>query len=83
MEAFKTRKIKVVTQVGGIIIESNDDELCEIFKISSEILDIYIARQELDFDEFIHVDAIRNICRCHNLSDDLCSLFFKSLLLLF
>lgn len=48
-----------------------DIELCEIFRNFVEGLDIYTARKELDFDDFIHVNAIRNICSCRFLSNDL------------
>ena len=46
-------------------------------------LDLYITRKELEFSEFCHMDGVRNICRHRDLSDDVCSLYFRSQLLPF
>lgn len=40
-------------------------------RISTEGLNIYIAKKELDFENIIHVDAIRDICRHRYLFDDI------------
>ena len=83
MEISSSRRVEIYTYVGGIRIAFNESELCSILGISYGGLDIYTARKELDFSDFRHVDAVRNICRCQELSDDVCSLSFRSQLLPF
>lgn len=83
MELSTTRKDRVVTHVGGVPIEFDDAELSRIIGTTYKGLALYTARKELDFNDFRHVDAVRNICRRRDLSDDLCSLSFRSQLLPF
>jgi len=71
------------TFVGGIRIELDEPELCSILGITYGGLDLYTSRKELEFSNFRHVDGVRNICRRRDLSDDICSLSFRSQLLPF
>ena len=57
--------------------------MCSILGISYGGLDLYTARKELEFSEFCHVDGVWNICQRRDLSDDVCSLSFRSQLLPF
>ena len=83
MELSSTRRVALSTYVGGFRIEIDEPELCSILGISYRGLDIYTAKKELDFSDFRHVDAVRNICRRRELFDDVCSLSFRSQLLPF
>ncbi|KAH9750874.1 hypothetical protein KPL71_014049 [Citrus sinensis] len=78
-----TRRDELYTSVGGIRIAFNEPDLCSILGIAYGGLDLYTARKELSFSEFRHVDGVRNIYRRRDLSDDICSLSFRSQLLPF
>lgn len=73
-----TQKDRVVTHVNRVWIKFDNVELCHIMGISAERLTIYIARKKLMFSDFCHYNTIRNICKCHDLLDDICSLSFRS-----
>ena len=83
MEISVNRKDKVITHVGGVRIEFDTFELDRILRISFEGLNLYIARKELHFNQFRHIEGVRNICRRRDLSDEVCSLPFRSQLLPF
>lgn len=83
MKLFATQQNMIVTHVGGVRIEFDDAELSHILRISYEGSDIYTTRKELNFNDFHHVNAIRNICRHRDLSNDLCTFSFRSQLLPF
>ena len=83
IEFSSTRRVELYTYVGGIRIAFNEFELCSILGISYGGLDLYTARKELSFSEFCHVDGVRNIYRHRDLSNDICSLSFRSQLLPF
>ena len=78
-----TRRVELYTSIGGIRIAFNESKLCNILKISYGGLDLYTTRKELSLSEFRHVDGVWNICRRRDLSDDICSLSFRSQLLPF
>ncbi|KAH9697228.1 hypothetical protein KPL71_023524 [Citrus sinensis] len=83
IEFPSTRRDELYTSVGGIRIAFNEPDLCSIMGITYGGLDLYTARKELSFSEFRHVDGVHNICRRRDLSDDICSLSFRSQLLPF
>ena len=58
-------------------------KLDRILGISCEGVNMYTARKELHFSQFTHIKGIRNICRRRDLSDEVCSLSFRSQLLPF
>ena len=78
IEFPSTRCAEIYTYVGGVRIAFNDSILCSILGIIYGGLDLYTARKELSFKEFRHVDGVRNICCRRDLSDDICSLSFRS-----
>lgn len=53
-------------------------DLCKIFRVSADGLDPYTAKIELKFDGFYHIGVVKNICRRCDLSDDVCTLSFRS-----
>lgn len=70
-----------MTYVEGVPIEFIIEDLNSILKADNSGLELYTSRKELQFNCFSHVDAVRNISQCRNLSDDICSLPFRSQLL--
>lgn len=83
MELSVTQNDRVLMHVGGVRIEFDIFELSDILGISSEGLNLYTSRKELHFSEFNHLEGVRNICRRCDLSNDICSLSFRSQLLPF
>ena len=81
MELSSSRQVQIITFIGGVHIEFDEEDLFSILGIHFRGLDIYTTRKELDFNDFRHVDGVRNICRHRDLFDDLCSLSFRSQLL--
>ena len=83
IELSSTRLVELYTYVEGIRIVFNELELCSVLGISYGGLNIYNTRKELEFSDFGHMDGVRNIYRHRDLSDDICSLSFRSQLLPF
>ena len=76
MEISATHLDRLVTQVGGVHIEFDDEDLNSFLGISNYGHKIYTSRKALSFVDFIHDDGVRNICRHRDLSDDICGLPF-------
>lgn len=83
MELSTIWQNKIITFVSEVRIEFDKANLSRILRILYEGLDIYTTRKELEFNDFRHVDGVKNICRRRDLSVDLCTLSFRSQLLLF
>ena len=83
MKLSVTGKDRVVTHVGGVRIEFDIFELSSILGISNEGLYLYTSRKELYFSQFTHFEKVRNICRRHDIFNEVCSLSFRSQLLPF
>lgn len=81
MELFATQKNRIITHICGVCIEFDEANLSRILGIRYKGLNIYTTIKELNFNDFRHVDGIRNIYRRCDLSDDLYSLSFQSQLL--
>ena len=81
MELFGTRQNRIITHICGVCIEFDEANLSRILGIRYKGLNIYTTIKELNFNDFRHVDGIRNIYRRCDLSDDLYSLSFQSQLL--
>lgn len=69
---------RIITNHGGVPIKFNIEDLNLILGTENEGLEIYTSRKELMFNHFLHVNKVRNICRCSDLSDDICHLPFHS-----
>ncbi|GAY62899.1 hypothetical protein CUMW_221420 [Citrus unshiu] len=63
MDTSAEKENRVITNVGGVLIEFDDTELNFILQTSEDGLEIYSARKVPTIDNFVHVDAVRNICR--------------------
>ena len=81
MEISVTRLDKIVTQVGGVPIEFDVELLNNILGISNDSHRIYTSRKAISFNSFAHHLGVRNICRCRDLTNDICNLSFRSQLL--
>lgn len=62
-------------------IEFNVGHLNLILGTESEGIEICTSIKELIFNDFLYVNAVRNICRRSDLSDDNCHILFCSQLL--
>ena len=81
MELSAARLDRLVTYIGGVPIGLTMEDLNSILGTDHVGLELYTSRKELQFNLFSHVNAVRNICRCQDLSDDVCSLPFRSQLM--
>ena len=78
MDTLAKKMNRVITNVGRVLIEFDDTELNSILQISEDGLEIYSARKVPTIDNFFHVDAVRNICRRIDLSDEVCTIHFRA-----
>ncbi|KAH9743958.1 hypothetical protein KPL70_003484 [Citrus sinensis] len=81
MEISETRLDRIVTQVGGVLIEFDVEFLNNLLRISDDGHKIYTSQKALSFDSFEHCEGVRNICRRRDLPEDICTLPFRSQLL--
>ncbi|KAH9770963.1 hypothetical protein KPL71_012543 [Citrus sinensis] len=63
MDCSAEKENRVITTVGGVLIEFDDSDLDNILGSSDDGLDIFSLRKPPEIDDYVHVDAIRNICR--------------------
>ena len=61
MDLSTTRQIKIITFVGGVRIEFDEVDLCNILGIQYGGLDFCTTRKELDFSDFLHVDGVCSV----------------------
>ncbi|KAH9754083.1 hypothetical protein KPL71_015319 [Citrus sinensis] len=65
MDCSAEKQNRVITTVGGVLIEFDDSDLNNILGSSDDGLDIFSLRKPPEIDDYVHVDAVRNICRRH------------------
>ncbi|KAH9779804.1 Integrase catalytic domain-containing protein [Citrus sinensis] len=65
MDCSAEKENRVITKVGGVLIEFDDSDLNNILGSSDDGLDIFSLRKPPEIDDYVHVDAVRNICRRH------------------
>ncbi|KAH9783348.1 Integrase catalytic domain-containing protein [Citrus sinensis] len=63
MDCSAEKENRVITTVGGVLIEFDDSDLDNILGSSDDGLDIFSLRKPPEIDDYVHVDAVRNICR--------------------
>ena len=63
------------------MIEFDDSELNSILGSSDDGLEIFSPRKAPDIDDYVYIDAVKNICRCVDLSDEDCTIHFRNLCL--
>lgn len=81
MEISEIRLDRIVTNVWGVLIEFDVEDLNQILGIANTSFKIYTCRKTLLFTDFVHWHAVRNIRRRRDISDDTCSLPFCAQLL--
>ena len=78
MDTSAEKENRVITNVGGVLIKFDDTELNSILRTFEYGLEIYSTRKVPTIDNFVHVDAVRNICRRINLSYEVCTIYFHA-----
>ena len=78
MDTFAEKENRVITNVGGVLIEFDDTELNSILQTPEDGLKIYSAWKIPTIDNFVHVDVVINICRRIDLSDKVCTIHFHA-----
>ena len=78
MDIFEEKKNRVITMVGGVLIDFDVLELNSILGSSDYGLEIFSPRKSSKLDSFVHVDAVRNICRHNDLSVENCTIHFRT-----
>ncbi|KAH9801427.1 hypothetical protein KPL71_001026 [Citrus sinensis] len=74
MDCSAEKESRVITTVGGVLIEFDDSELNSILGSSDDGLESFSPRKPPDIDDYVYIDAVKNICRCVDLSDEDCHL---------
>ncbi|KAH9685823.1 hypothetical protein KPL70_014116 [Citrus sinensis] len=78
MDCSAEKENRVITTVGGVLIKFDDSDLDNILGSSDDGLDIFSLRKPPEIDDYVHVDAVRNICRCNDLSVEDCTIHFRT-----
>ena len=76
MNTSAEKENQVITKVGGVSID--DLELNSILGTSDDGLQIFSPGTTPNIDDYDHIDAVKNICRRINLSDDDCTIHFRT-----
>lgn len=74
MDTFKEKQNRVITHIGGIIIEFGVGILNKILGNPYNSLKSYSGRKALCFHDYSHFETLRNICRRMDLSDQVCTI---------
>ncbi|KAH9799739.1 hypothetical protein KPL71_000448 [Citrus sinensis] len=81
MDCSAEKENRVITTVGGVLIEFDDSDLNNILGSSDDGLEIFSLRKPPDIDDYAYIDAVKNICRRVDLSDEDCTIHFRNLCL--
>ncbi len=81
MEISATRLDRIVTHVEDVFIEFDVVDLNNNLGIPNVGHNIYTSTKALSFVDFSYNVGVRNICRCRNLTSDICTFPFRSQLL--
>lgn len=63
MEISANRLVRIITNVGGVPIKFDVEDLNQILGTENTGFKIYTSRKGFSFADFIHSHAIWNICR--------------------
>ncbi|KAH9763962.1 Integrase catalytic domain-containing protein [Citrus sinensis] len=78
MDCSAEKENRVITKVGGVLIEFDDSDLNNILGSSDDGLNIFSLRKPPKIDDYVHVDAVRNICQRNDLSVEDCTIHFRT-----
>lgn len=70
MDTSAEKQNRVMSQVGGVAIEFGVGTLNEIIGTPNEGIEIYFVRKAPYFSDYSNVEAVQNICRLTDLSDE-------------
>ena len=76
MDISEEKKNRVITNAGGVLIDFDVSELNSILRTFYYGLEIFLPRKSPKIDSYVHLDAVRNICWCNDLSDENCTIHF-------
>ena len=79
MKISANRLDRIITDLGGVPIEFDVEDLNNILGTQNSGHQIYTSRKAFSFVDFVHHSGVKDICRCRN---DICPLPFRSQLLL-
>ncbi|KAH9685862.1 hypothetical protein KPL70_014139 [Citrus sinensis] len=78
MDCSVEKENRVITTVGGVLIEFDDSELNSILRSSDDGLEIFSPRKPPDIDDYVYIDAVKNICHRVDFSDEDCTIHFRN-----
>ena len=78
IEVSEENKTRVITNVGGVMIDFDVSLLNSILGSSDFGLEIFLPRKSPKLDSYIHVDIVRNICRHNDLFVEDCTIHFRT-----
>ncbi|KAH9743236.1 hypothetical protein KPL70_003240 [Citrus sinensis] len=78
MDCSAEKENRVITTIGGVLIEFDDLELNFILRSSDDGLEMFSPRKPPDIDDYVYIDAVNNICHCVDLSDEDCTIHFRN-----
>lgn len=78
MDVSAENKTRVITNVGGVMIDFDVSLLNSILGSSVFGLEICSPRKYPKLDSYVHVDTVRNICRRNDLSVEDCTIHFRT-----
>ncbi|KAH9801517.1 Integrase catalytic domain-containing protein [Citrus sinensis] len=76
MEVSEENKTRVITNVGGVMIDFDVSLLNSI--LGSSDFGLYSPWKSPKLDSYVHVDAVRNICQRNDLSIEDCTIHFRT-----
>ncbi|KAH9762999.1 hypothetical protein KPL70_001024 [Citrus sinensis] len=62
MDCSAEKENRVITTVGRVLIEFDDSELNSILGSSDDGLESFSPRKPPDIDDYVYIDAVKNIC---------------------
>ncbi|KAK9185082.1 hypothetical protein WN943_025435 [Citrus x changshan-huyou] len=81
MDCSAEKENRVITTIGGVLIEFDDSDLNTILGSSVDGLEIFSPRKPPDIDDYVYIDAVKNICCRVDLSNEDCTIHFRNLCL--
>ena len=78
MDISEKKNNRVITNVGGVLIDFDVSELNSILGTSDFGPEIFSTRKSADIGHYVHVDAVRNICRRIDFSDEIRNIHFRT-----
>ena len=78
MNISEKKQNRVITNVGGVLIDFDVSELNSIIGTSDYGLEIFSPRKSPKISHYVHVDALRNICWRTDLSVENCTIHFRT-----